>query len=1057
MTDLFELQWQEFALRTLALHWVSSALVVALVVALVAVCRRLNATTRHNIWLLTLASLVLMPLLVFAPRPDVSLSVWSTLTEPGSASEVTENVASRDVAPAPSGAIDAALRAEELAKAAEANGETPNGPGLTARAAPANVAAPAKTLPLPLLIKGVFVVWLVGALYLLRRLWGEYRAARELELQSDSVTPYFERRFDQLCTRLGIEERPLLRFHTGISAPMTVGLLRVWVAIPMTWRETIDDSVFDQTLTHELGHIARKDPMTHTLQRVFEVVFWMYPAVWFVAHQLEVERESACDDWVLTHDGSRNSYAANLLDVAESLYLQPRVMAVGCLRSHSQLSRRIQNLLSKSSDHKVHTSWKLLLLVGLGLAGTLSVSAVVWPDARQLAPPAAPAVPAVAGIVTVENVPPPVTPVDPAKPRAIPESLGAPAPASTPESAPASLPVPASAPAPKPAPAKAMPHKPGKEFKGKNTTVWQNEQGKLVIERENNRVNVTVEPAIGPETPLLLAAWRGDMNQLWDLAGKQPKKLNTVFDRAQPPRTALEAAVLQGHKRLVEKMIHLGVDLNPGDSQRRKNGVENPLTLAAMTGNGELVKLLLKNGALPETRTLNVAVSNGDHAIVERLLKSSDCDCMNTDKALLLALDRKDDRIVDALVSADAEVTDAALLMAVQGNRTRLVDVLLAAYDDEPDEELLKLAIRHRNTGVLKSLLRADAEPDEGVMLTAVQSRNANLVKQLLKYDADMDEGALVLAIEKRDSRIAHMLIDGGAPISDGALTMAIQQGDTKLAHRLLSHDAAVGEGALVMAIQTQSEPMVRVLLDRGAEVDESALIMAAQTGNPAIMQLIRERSGRTAEDLQSTVLRSFDSGAQEAAYYASTNAADYGAREAAYHASKNAANAYRYAAHGNETGNLSDNDGTHVISDGESQVVTDFRLDQWPVDSTHISLGFHDTSPKHGSRARRHEALDFPMKAGSPVYAVAAGTVVEVGYTKGHGNYIVIDHGDDITAKYSNNQSNNVTKGQRVRAHQTIALVGNSGKDSTGPHLHFELKHGDHSLDPQALFKSKR
>ncbi|MFK8030476.1 MAG: ankyrin repeat domain-containing protein [Gammaproteobacteria bacterium] len=1018
MINLTELEWQEFFLRTLTLHWLTTLIVVMAVALMVTVMRRLNATTRHNIWLLTLISLAFMPLLVFAPRPELTLPEFQLTTTTGSESTSPVSIDGSDTLP--SKPVSVTPDSSSLASAGTV------APGLSKGAS---------LISLSVVLKAIFVFWLVGMLFLLRRLWGEYRAARELELQSDSVTPYFERRFDQLCARLGIDERPLLRFHAGISAPMTVGLFRVWVAIPMTWRETIDDSVFDQTLTHELGHIARKDPMTHTLQRMLSIVFWMYPAFWYVSRQLEIERESACDDWVLTHDGKGNTYATNLLDVAESLYLQPQVLAVGCLRSHSQLSRRIQNLLNKKSDHKLHNSWKLLALTSAGLMATMSVSAVAWPNARALTPPSldanidsvgAPPLPlfkSVGGEGTKRNDLPPLAraskPVAPIAPEAasIKESDG---------------------------------------FEYKTSTTLQNEHGKLRIEGLGRGAVVTVEPKITAATPVLHAAWTGDVARLKQLASRDKNVLNTIHDRAHLPHTALEAAILGGHKKAVDKLIYLGVDLSPDTPANSQFKVGSPLTAAAMTGNYDIAKLLLNTDVYPDASTLLVAVENRDFRLVELFLKRNSCACFETDKALLSAIDNNDKKSIRLMMEYDVEVDRNALFKAVKTNNTKVVNQLLNNYDDRVDASLLTSAIRNRNSGIVSSLIKAGAELSESMVNQAVQQRDVNLVKVLIENDAPIEEAALMLAVEQRSAKMVQMLLESDAPVADGALVMALQNGDLSMAKNLLKNGVDVGSGSLVIAIQSQDVGLVRKLLDAGAPINDGALIIAAQSGNAEIIKLVRKYSDRSESEL-SNLLRSFDDKGQFNANYRAS-AADAGA------------NAYSEAVRTNRNANQNNNENRNRNSSsnrnnqyerssgkhGAGREPRQFFIAKWPVESSRISLGFDGTSDELDGYSKQHEALDFPMKEGSPVYAVAEGLVRKAGFSKGYGNYIVVEHADGYSTKYANNKKNKVRKGDYVGARQVIASVGSTASDSTRPHLHFEVHFEGEKLDPEQFFSSK-
>lgn len=86
-----------------------------------------------------------------------------------------------------------------------------------------------------------------------------------------------------------------------------------------------------------------------------------------------------------------------------------------------------------------------------------------------------------------------------------------------------------------------------------------------------------------------------------------------------------------------------------------------------------------------------------------------------------------------------------------------------------------------------------------------------------------------------------------------------------------------------------------------------------------------------------------------------------------------------------------------------------------------------------------RHHGLDIANKTGTAIYAADAGTVEYVGWGRGYGNQIVIDHGGGKKTRYAHLSKFFVKKGDKVSKGQNIAAMGSTGW-STGPHLHFEV-----------------
>lgn len=99
----------------------------------------------------------------------------------------------------------------------------------------------------------------------------------------------------------------------------------------------------------------------------------------------------------------------------------------------------------------------------------------------------------------------------------------------------------------------------------------------------------------------------------------------------------------------------------------------------------------------------------------------------------------------------------------------------------------------------------------------------------------------------------------------------------------------------------------------------------------------------------------------------------------------------------------------------------------------------------------RMHAGIDFGAPYGSPIYAVADGTVSFAGRHGGHGNYVRLEHGGGLGTGYGHMSRIAVAPGSRVRAGQVIGYVGSTGL-STGPHLHFEAYRGGRTINPAGI-----
>jgi len=96
------------------------------------------------------------------------------------------------------------------------------------------------------------------------------------------------------------------------------------------------------------------------------------------------------------------------------------------------------------------------------------------------------------------------------------------------------------------------------------------------------------------------------------------------------------------------------------------------------------------------------------------------------------------------------------------------------------------------------------------------------------------------------------------------------------------------------------------------------------------------------------------------------------------------------------------------------------------------------------------HLAVDIVGSLNSRISSVLDGTVVFAGWTMDTGYSIYIQHENNIISAYKHNAELLKAVGDKVKAGDVIAIMGNSGELTTGPHLHFELWHNGTALDPE-------
>ena len=98
---------------------------------------------------------------------------------------------------------------------------------------------------------------------------------------------------------------------------------------------------------------------------------------------------------------------------------------------------------------------------------------------------------------------------------------------------------------------------------------------------------------------------------------------------------------------------------------------------------------------------------------------------------------------------------------------------------------------------------------------------------------------------------------------------------------------------------------------------------------------------------------------------------------------------------------------------------------------------------------SKNHYGLDVAAPKNTAVKAAADGSVISAGYTVETGYSIAVQHPNNVVTIYKHNSVLLRREGDHVKAGEAIAIIGNSGENTSGPHIHFELWHKGRAVDP--------
>ncbi len=155
-----------------------------------------------------------------------------------------------------------------------------------------------------------------------------------------------QQKLQQLKQLNGVDRPIDLLVSPTISSPLTWGIWRHKIIFPLAangWSAEL----FEQSISHELGHIQRSDWILQILARTAVSLYWINPLIWLAHRNLLIESEKACDDVAVDNTGCALSYAQNLLQLATSFNSQKPLLAPALLGVRSSLSHRIRHILKQ--------------------------------------------------------------------------------------------------------------------------------------------------------------------------------------------------------------------------------------------------------------------------------------------------------------------------------------------------------------------------------------------------------------------------------------------------------------------------------------------------------------------------------------------------------------------------------------------------------------------------------------------------------------------------------------------------------------------------------------
>jgi len=308
-------------------NWLWQGCAVALVAtAILRVSRRMSATRRYRLWWVTLFVVLALPAFSF---------------------QLPASSFPQDPFRAPSGDL-----------------------ALTDLAGSWKLAAGSLVLPrVPAwMVSLLACVWVAWATVSLLRTCAGFRMLRRAKRTARSFPEAREARLQTWLSVRGRGRRARLGVSDGVRAAAVLGFTSPAIVVAPGALSVLEDEELDQVVVHEWAHVQRRDDLARLAQRIIVGLAGLHPAVWWIDRQLNVERETACDDQVVNATGSARGLAVCLTKLASlpGRPSDPALLPAAVLSS--ELTTRVVRLLDphRNTSTGRGLGWHVLVAPVLG-------------------------------------------------------------------------------------------------------------------------------------------------------------------------------------------------------------------------------------------------------------------------------------------------------------------------------------------------------------------------------------------------------------------------------------------------------------------------------------------------------------------------------------------------------------------------------------------------------------------------------------------------------------------------------------------------------------------
>ena len=348
----------------IGLNWILLGMAITAVIWMLLVPRVISSGSgRYIVWLATLGLLLIMPLRISLPPGDAG---QSPATSQSDNTEFVGSVKANVAVEVPEEQMRSASVQIDVAAANRAIMHTDN----FRKSAKASIGEVLISLTPVLLI----FVWAIVCLLQLARISVGWMRLNRIKRNAKDLPWAVQTRAVQLSHRISLARLVRVAQSNEVNSPVAAGLTTPTILFPIGYYEKLSADEMDMILIHELVHLKRRDDWMRLIQSVVAAAAFFNPAIHWINRQLELEREIACDERVVSITRQRKKYARFLARLARlSGDVQQPALMQNVVLSKKQIYRRFEMLFSRESSKSTSSNIRKAAILVACLVFSVSI------------------------------------------------------------------------------------------------------------------------------------------------------------------------------------------------------------------------------------------------------------------------------------------------------------------------------------------------------------------------------------------------------------------------------------------------------------------------------------------------------------------------------------------------------------------------------------------------------------------------------------------------------------------------------------------------------------